>query len=141
MEQSFHYQLMAMQSLVQKNILTQLKETGLTIGQPKILEYLGAHDGASQKDIAKACHIEPGSTTTILTRMEEKKLIERKMLNGNRRSQYVFLTSYGREMQQQVEAAFSRIEQTIWQDIPQPKQEEFMELFQQLYQNLEQPYN
>ena len=52
MEQSFHYQLMAVQSLVQKKILEQLSDTNLTIGQPKVLEYLGHHDGMSQKDIA-----------------------------------------------------------------------------------------
>ena len=40
MEQSFHYQLMAVQSLVQKKILEQLSDTNLTIGQPKVLEYL-----------------------------------------------------------------------------------------------------
>ena len=49
MEQSFHYQLMAVQSLVQKKILEQLSDTNLTIGQPKVLEYLGHHDGMSQK--------------------------------------------------------------------------------------------
>ena len=98
MEQSFHYQLMAVQSLVQKKILEQLSDTNLTIGQPKVLEYLGHHDGMSQKDIARACHIEPGSMTSILNRMEDKNLIERKMLHGNRRSLYVFLTPYGKEM-------------------------------------------
>ena len=89
MEQSFHYQLMAVQSLVQKKILEQLSDTNLTIGQPKVLEYLGHHDGMSQKDIARACHIEPGSMTSILNRMEDKNLIERKMLHGNRRSLYL----------------------------------------------------
>lgn len=137
MESSFHYQLMSMQSLVQKKILTQLKDTGLTIGQPKILEYLGEHDGASQKDIAKGCHIEPGSTTTILNRMEEKKLIERRMMNGNRRSQFVFLTSYGHEMLQQVTQAFSQIETDIWQDVSPQEYQQFMNLFLKLYENLE----
>ena len=113
MEQSFHYQLMAVQSLVQKKILEQLSDTNLTIGQPKVLEYLGHHDGMSQKDIARACHIEPGSMTSILNRMEDKNLIERKMLHGNRRSLYVFLTPYGKEMWQHVEQAFAQIEQEI----------------------------
>ena len=38
--------------------LANLRNTGLTIGQPKVLEYLAGHDGASQIEIARACHIE-----------------------------------------------------------------------------------
>lgn len=36
------------------------------MGQPKVLDYLKDHDGSSQKEIARACHIEPGSLTSIL---------------------------------------------------------------------------
>ena len=46
MEGTFHYMLMAEQAMVQKHILRTLKDTGLTMGQPKILEYLMEHDGA-----------------------------------------------------------------------------------------------
>ena len=38
--------------MFQKELLARLKDTGLTIGQPKILDYLKDHDGAGQKDIA-----------------------------------------------------------------------------------------
>jgi DNA-binding MarR family transcriptional regulator len=140
MEQSFHYQLMAVQSFVQKKILEQLSDTDLTIGQPKVLEYLGHHDGMSQKDIAQACHIEPGSMTSILNRMKDKKMIERRMLHGNRRSFYVFLTPYGKEMWQRVDQAFARIEQEIWQDISADEQEHFMKTFHQIYNNLAPKY-
>lgn len=59
---------------------------GLTPGQPKVLDYLKEHDGASQKEIAGACGIEAGSLTSVLNRMEEKHMIERRILNGNRRT-------------------------------------------------------
>ena len=36
------------------------------MGQPKVLDYLKDHDGSSRKEIARACHIEPGSLTSIL---------------------------------------------------------------------------
>lgn len=86
MDDTLHYLIMANQMLVQKALLEQLKDTGLTIGQPKILDYLKDHDGSNQKEIAKACFLEAGSLTTILNKMEEKGLIERRILNGNRRS-------------------------------------------------------
>ncbi|MFQ7549940.1 MAG: MarR family transcriptional regulator [Blautia marasmi] len=50
------------------------------------MDYLREHDGSNQKAIAAACHIEPASLTSVLGGMEQKGLIERKSLNGNRRS-------------------------------------------------------
>lgn len=79
MDLSFHYLVMAEHSILQKKLLSCLKNTGLTIGQPKILDYLKDHNGASQKEIARGCHIEPGTLTSLLNRMEETELVERRM--------------------------------------------------------------
>lgn len=76
MDTSLHYLTMANHLLIQKRILEKVKESGLTLGQPKVLDYLKNHDGASQKEIAAGCFIEAGSLTSILNRMEEKGLIE-----------------------------------------------------------------
>ena len=92
MNAAFHYLIMAEHAMLQKGLLIRLKGTGLTLGQPKVLDYLKEHNGASQKEIARGCHIEAGSLTSILNRMEDKGIVERRMLNGNRRSSYIFLT-------------------------------------------------
>ena len=55
MQESLHYLLMADHLLFQKSLLTSIKNTGLTPGQPKILDYLLCHDGVVQKEIAEAC--------------------------------------------------------------------------------------
>ena len=110
MDDTLHYLIMANQMLVQKSLLEQLKDTGLTIGQPKILDYLKDHDGSNQKEIARACFLEAGSLTTILNKMEEKGLIERRILNGNRRSFHIYLTAEGKGKQKLVEKAFAEIE-------------------------------
>ena len=94
--ESIHYLLMSDHFLVQKSLLTSIKDSELTPGQPKILDYLQNHNGCVQKEIAKGCHIEPASITVILKGMESKGYIERKMLNGDRRSLYVFLTEKGK---------------------------------------------
>ena len=97
MDDSLHYLIMANQMLVQRALLYKLKDTGLTIGQPKILDYLSRHNGSNQKEIAKACFLEAGSLTTILNKMEEKGLIRRQILNGNRRSFHIFMTESGKK--------------------------------------------
>lgn len=134
--ESLHYMIMANQLLVQKGLMEILKESGLTIGQPKILDYLKNHDGSNQKEIAKACFIEPGSLTTILNKMEEKDLIVRKMLNGNRRSYHVFLTDLGKEKQKMVENAFCKIEEQMTYNLSKEELDSFYLANKKIYENL-----
>ena len=136
MNDSFHYLSMANHMMVQKKLMEQLKDTGLTLGQPKVLDYLKDHDGASQKEIAAGCLIEAGSLTSILNRMEEKGLIERKMLNGNRRTFHIFMTESGKKNQKLVEETFEKIEETALNNVSEEEQKVFMEIFLSIYRNL-----
>ena len=136
MDDSFHYLSMINHMTVQKKLMEQLKDTGLTLGQPKVLDYLKEHDGASQKEIAAGCLIEAGSLTSILNRMEEKDLIERKMLNGNRRTFHIFMTESGKKNQKLVEESFEKIEKTALNGISEEEQKLFMDIFCRIYQNL-----
>ena len=136
MDVSFHYLSMINHMTVQKKLVEQLSDTALTMGQPKVLDYLKDHDGASQKEIAAGCLIEAGSLTSILNRMEEKNLIERKMLNGNRRTFHIFMTESGRKNQKLVEEAFKKIEKTALNGISEEEQKLFMDIFCRIYRNL-----
>ena len=51
-ESSYHYLLMSNHLSLQKKIMAVLKPLGLSTGQPKVLDHLRYHNGASQKDIA-----------------------------------------------------------------------------------------
>ena len=82
MDQSFHYLLMAAQGLFQRAVMAELSQAGLTAGQPKVLDYLGQHNGSIQKRIAAGCQIDPATLTGLLGRMEEKGLIERRSQDG-----------------------------------------------------------
>lgn len=138
---TLHYLIMANQMLVQKALLEQLKDTGLTIGQPKILDYLKDHDGSNQKEIARACFLEAGSLTIILNKMEEKGLIERRILNGNRRSFHIFLTEEGKKKQQLVADVFLEIEKKALSNISEKEYEQFISVYQKIYSNLQSKTN
>lgn len=141
MDDTLNYLIMANQMLVQKALLEQLKDTGLTIGQPKILDYLKDHDGSNQKEIARACFLEAGSLTIILNKMEEKGLIERRILNGNRRSFHIFLTEEGKKKQQLVADAFLEIEKKALSNISEKEYEQFISVYQKIYSNLQSKTN
>ena len=136
MDDSFHYLSMINHMTVQKKLMEQLADTGLTLGQPKVLDYLKDHDGVSQKEIAAGCLIEAGSLTSNLNRMEEKGLIVRKMLNGNRRTFHIFMTESGKKNQKLVEEAFKKIEKTALNGISEEEQKLFMDIFCRIYRNL-----
>lgn len=111
MKDTLHYLLMTNHLTFQKALLSGIKDTELTAGQPKVLDYLSHHDGAVQKEIALACHIEPATITAVLLGMEQKNLIIRKNQNGNRRSLYVYLTDKGRTLAHRVQSEFNKIEE------------------------------
>lgn len=136
MDKPFHYLSMSNHMMIQKHLMEYLKDSGLTLGQPKVLDYLKIYDGASQKEIAAACHIEAGSLTSILNRMEEKGIIERRMLNGNRRTYYIFLTESGKKLQKLVEQGFSKIEKEVWDGISDIERDTFMKTFLKINENL-----
>ena len=136
MDDSFHYLSMINHMTVQKKLMEQLADTGLTLGQPKVLDYLKDRDGASQKEIAAGCLIEAGSLTSILNRMEEKGLIERKMLNGNRRTFHIFMTESGKKNQKLVEEAFKKIEKNCIKWYFRRRAEVVYGYFCRIYRNL-----
>lgn len=132
----FHYMLMACHSLYYRKLMEELADTELSSGQPKVLDYLNACDGASQKEIAAHCYIEPASLTSVLNGMEAKELIERRRMNGDRRSYHIFLTKKGREQQIRVAKAFAKVEEDTFLHMPEERVEQLMELFTEVYGHL-----
>lgn len=136
MNQSFHYLLMINQALFQKKVFNRLIEIGLTPGQPKVLEYLSIHDGSMQKDIAFGCQIDPATLTGILKCMEEKSLVERRIINSNHRSSYVYLTENGKEKAGKVAETFLAIETEVFHGIEKNEREQFMNIFYKICCNM-----
>lgn len=69
-EEALHILLMLVFHRSNREIARRIKREGLMPGQPKILEYLWFHDGASQKDISRECIIDKSTVTSLLKRME-----------------------------------------------------------------------
>lgn len=133
---TFHYMVMANHAVYNKKLMEMLEDTGLTAGQPKVLDYLGGHDGASQKEIAGHCYIEAATLTSVLNGMEAKGLIERRHLNGNRRTFHIFLTGKGWEQQKRVQEAFSKIETDTFEGMPEDQVAAFMEQYRRVCEAL-----
>ncbi len=136
MKESLHYLLMADHLIFQKTLLARIKDTGLTSGQPKVLDYLRCHDGVVQKEIAAACYIDPATLTSVLQGMENKGLIVRKMLQGNRRSLYVYLTDKGKRSAERVKEEFDKIEEEAFCGFDGGERELLMKLLTGINKNM-----
>lgn len=137
MKESLHYLLMANHFMIQKALVTSVKDTGLTSGQPKVLDYLKDHNGAVQKDIAAGCHIEPASLTAILNGMETKGLlIERRLCPDNHRFYNVYLTETGRLYVGRLENEFDTIESYALQNFSEADKEQLIEYLSRIYNTM-----
>ena len=136
MEFSTHYLLMADHAMLQKLVMSRIKPLGLTAGQPKVLDFLQDHDGAMQKDIAKSCHIEPSSLSTILGGMERAGLLERSTRDENRRTVYVRLTDLGREQCRRLNAIFAAAEEEALRGFSPQEMQQVQTLLERIYHNL-----
>lgn len=136
MQETLHYLLMSNHLMIQKALVSSVKDTELTPGQPKVLDYLLHHDGAIQKEIAVFCHIEPASLSTILNGMENKGYIERKNTDNNRRSLHVYLTETGRKYANRLNHEFTKIESEALKGFSETDSQQLQNLLGRLYENM-----
>ncbi len=141
MQNGFHHLLLIAQTLFQKKVVTRAGELGLLPGQSKILDYLDNHDGCEQKSLGEIFCLEPATVTGILQRMEQSGLIERRIQNGNRKSNYVFLTEKGKTASAAVRDIFRECETEALAGISEPERALFLEILQKMGQNLTKEAN
>ena len=133
----FHYVLMKAYGAYSRKISYRAqKELGLSLGQPKVLDCLMENEGSDQKTIAAICKIEPATLGSILLRMEEKGFIERKQLEGNRRSLFVFLTEYGREIAEKMQKIFREEDERALQSFTGQEREVLNAMLEKISQEM-----
>lgn len=138
MDVNFHYLMMVNNALFHKETMCELIKEGLTPGQPKVLDFLSTHDGCMQKEIACGTLTDEATLTGIITKMEKKGFIERKMKEGNRRTYYVYLTDLGHEKVKVIKNIFKEKEDKALSGFTDFEKEEFLKFFEKIYENLSQ---
>ena len=109
----------------------------ITLNEAMILCILkDATERMTATNLSKSTDLSPSHTSKMLRILEEKGLIERKMLNGNRRTFHIFMTESGKKNQKLVEETFEKIEETALNNVSEEEQKVFMEIFLRIYRNL-----
>ena len=128
-----HYLLMRTHTNVNRGIMSEAAKLGLSPGQPKVLEYLMDCGESNQRCIADHCEIEQATVGSILTRMERSGLIRREQHDGNRRSLYVSLTPQGRQLGEQMQQIFERVDKQAVANLSDEEQVLLCELLGKVY--------
>ena len=117
-------------------VFERLSGQELSAGQPKVLEYLIAHDGVAQKDIAEACIIEPATATSLLARMEKTGLIDRRSREDDKRYILVYLTEKGRARAEASVNVLSDVEEHVFEGFSDAEREAFISYLERVNGNL-----
>lgn len=134
-EEALHILLMLGFHRSNREIARRIKREGLMPGQPKILEYLWFHDGASQKDISRECIIDKSTVTSLLKRMEKLDLIRKETRPDDQRGINIYLTDKGWEKAKEIRKVIYATDDALWQGIPEEEKQQFMRTFHKIIAN------
>ena len=134
-EEALHILLMLGFHRSNREIARRIKREGLMPGQPKILEYLWFHDGASQKNISRECIIDKSTVTSLLKRMEKLDLIRKETRPDDQRGINIYLTDKGWEKAKEIRKVIYATDDAMWQGIPEEEKQQFMRTFHKIIAN------
>jgi len=116
------------------------KETGLTGGKWKIIVALAAEDGVSQKKLADMIFLESPTLVTMLDKLQDMKMIERRPDPSDRRNNLVFLTEKSRPLIEPVIECVLDLRKAVLGTIPQKDIEITKRVLQKITKEAESYY-
>lgn len=132
-----HHQLLVAFSHSNRAMRSRTRITGLKPGQPKVLEHLVFNEGCTQRDIARACVMDKSTVTSIVARMEEEGLVERRAQPGDRRVVNVYLTREGRNAAARVIDCRAEVDGIAWRGFSDDERQQLSDLLGRVIENLE----
>jgi DNA-binding MarR family transcriptional regulator len=104
----------------------------LTPVQYAILHQLVLHPGIDQVSLAGLAAIDTSTGATVCARLEEKGLLERRVIPHNRRQRALTITASGTRMLEAMEAGALRLRERLLGPLTPTEQRLFMELLSKL---------
>ena len=122
----------------QKNkVRPRMAAIGLSPGQPKVLTFLALHGNCLQKDLAATCDIEPTTISKMLNSLEEKGLIRRCALAGDKRAAIIALTERGRALvEQEIVPRYEQVNEISRKEFSPEEKRRFEDYLRRMYANL-----
>lgn len=117
--------------LAQKNI------TAFNGEQGRILHVLWENDGISNQELSKKSGLAMSSLTTMLERMEEKKLLIRKDCSKDKRRCLLFLTEHANSLKKEYDEISEKMTRLFFEGISEVERLAFEKTLENVLHNLE----
>ena len=117
--------------LAQKNI------TAFNGEQGRILHVLWENDGISNRELSKKSGLDMSSLTTMLERMEEKKLLERRVDENDKRKILIFLTDYAKSLKSEYDEISDKMTEISFEGISDEERLAFEATLEKVLYNFE----
>ena len=117
--------------LAQKNI------TAFNGEQGRILHVLWENDGISNRELSKKSGLAMSSLTTMLERMEEKKLLIRKFCPSDKRKSLIFLTDYAKSLKNEYDEISDKMTEISFEGISNEERLAFEATLEKVLYNFE----
>ncbi|MBQ9265247.1 MAG: winged helix-turn-helix transcriptional regulator [Clostridia bacterium] len=116
-----------------RGVMAQL---GMHTGQPKLLGFIDAHPGCTQKEAADELDITPASAAASLKRLEKAGWVERRPDEQDARRNRLYLTREGEEKMLAGQRAFEALDERLFSGLSEQEVENFCRTCQSMFDNL-----
>ena len=95
-----------------------------------------AHGPAGVTELARAAYLHPGAMTRLLDKLEERGLLAREPVAGDRRALQIVLTDVGRAMWTDIAPSAQRVHEIAMANLDEHERDELLRLLSQVRDNL-----
>lgn len=113
LDEQLCFALYAASRAVMKSYREELTVTGLTYPQFLVLIVLWERDGATISYIGKRLHLDSGTLTPLMKRLEAENIVERRRGKSDEREVEVWLTQKGKDLKKGAAAAHEAINERL----------------------------
>ena len=117
--------------------LSQKNITAFNGEQGRILHVLWENDGISNRELSKKSGLAMSSLTTMLERMEEKKLLERRVDENDKRKILIFLTDYAKSLKSEYDEISDKMTEISFEGISDEERLAFEATLEKVLYNFE----
>ena len=117
----------------------QLKQGGinLTRSQWRVITHLKSHDGLTQSELAERLLIEKAPTGTLIDKLENAGLVERRPDPNDRRVKRVFITQHAAPLLPTIEQVAAELIEVSMDGLSADEQQQLHQLLNKVHLNLQ----
>ena len=113
-----------------------MADSGLHPGQPRLLDYIRAHPGCTQREAAEELDVTPASAAASLKRLEKAGLVRRMKDDRDTRRNRLFLTPSGEHRMEEHCRRFDLLDEKMFRGMTADEVEAFRRACEKMFDNL-----